>query len=55
MRTAPFARARKGTCVRLPAGDGADLFQRTASRLMEMRTEAYLGARHEQRRVAPRS
>jgi cell division protein ZapE len=38
-----------------PAGDGADLFQRTASRLMEMRTEAYLGARHEQRRPRPRS
>ena len=37
-----------------PAGDGADLFQRTASRLMEMRTEAYLGARHEQRRIPPR-
>ena len=35
-----------------PAGDGADLFQRTASRLMEMRTEAYLGARHEQRRAS---
>ena len=40
--------------VLYPAGDGADLFQRTASRLMEMRTEAYLGARHEQRRVTPR-
>ncbi len=25
-----------------PVGDGADLFQRTASRLMEMRSEAYL-------------
>jgi cell division protein ZapE len=25
------------------AGDGADLFERTASRLMEMRSEAYLG------------
>ena len=25
-----------------PAGDGADLFERTASRLMEMRSEAYL-------------
>ena len=28
-----------------PSGDGADLFQRTASRLMEMRSEAYLAAR----------
>jgi cell division protein ZapE len=28
-----------------PSGDGADLFQRTASRLMEMRSEAYLVAR----------
>lgn len=27
------------------AGDGADLFQRTASRLMEMRSEEYLGSR----------
>jgi cell division protein ZapE len=25
-----------------PRGDGADLFQRTASRLTEMRSEAYL-------------
>ncbi|MDX2308016.1 MAG: cell division protein ZapE [Hyphomicrobium sp.] len=31
-----------------PAGDGADLFERTASRLMEMRSEAYLsGLRRE--------
>jgi cell division protein ZapE len=28
-----------------PRGDGAELFQRTASRLMEMRSEAYLSAR----------
>ena len=28
-----------------PAGDGADLFQRTASRLMEMRSESYLSSR----------
>jgi cell division protein ZapE len=27
------------------SGDGADLFQRTASRLMEMRSEGYLSAR----------
>jgi cell division protein ZapE len=29
-----------------PEGDGADLFQRTASRLMEMRSNDYLKARH---------
>jgi cell division protein ZapE len=29
-----------------PHGDGAELFQRTASRLMEMRSEAYLQRRH---------
>jgi cell division protein ZapE len=28
-----------------PSGDGADLFQRTASRLMEMRSETYLAGR----------
>jgi cell division protein ZapE len=28
-----------------PAGDGAVLFERTASRLMEMRSEAYLATR----------
>ncbi len=28
-----------------PHGDGADAFERTASRLMEMRSEAYLAAR----------
>lgn len=28
-----------------PTGDGADLFERTASRLMEMRSEAYLRSR----------
>jgi cell division protein ZapE len=28
-----------------PAGDGANLFERTASRLMEMRSEAYLAGR----------
>jgi len=27
-------------------GDGADLFERTVSRLMEMRSEAYLSARN---------
>jgi cell division protein ZapE len=30
-----------------PAGDGAGLFERTASRLTEMRSQAYLQARHE--------
>ena len=30
-----------------PRGDGADLFERTASRLIEMRSEAYLMARGE--------
>ncbi|NJM35244.1 MAG: cell division protein ZapE [Rhodomicrobium sp.] len=30
-------------------GDGAELFQRTASRLMEMRSEGYLAARRRQR------
>jgi cell division protein ZapE len=29
-----------------PAGHGADLFERTASRLTEMRSEAYLASRH---------
>jgi cell division protein ZapE len=29
-----------------PDSDGAELFRRTASRLMEMRSESYLGARH---------
>ncbi len=36
-----------------PEGDGADAFERTASRLMEMRSEDYLKSRHaEQRAVA---
>ncbi len=45
----------RGTCLVLsaaaepdqlyPAGDGSDLFVRTASRLMEMRTEGYLAGR----------
>ncbi len=34
-----------------PEGDGADLFQRTASRLMEMRSEDYLRGRHVARRA----
>ncbi len=32
-----------------PEGDGADAFERTASRLMEMRSEAYLKSRHGRR------
>lgn len=35
-----------------PAGDGADLFQRTASRLMEMRSEDYLRTSRHKRQVA---
>lgn len=35
-----------------PEGDGADLFQRTASRLMEMRSDDYLKARHKRMRSA---
>jgi cell division protein ZapE len=34
-----------------PEGDGADLFLRTASRLMEMRSEGYLSARHRRARI----
>jgi len=34
-----------------PQGDGADAFERTASRLMEMRSEAYLVSRHGGQRV----
>jgi cell division protein ZapE len=34
-------------------GDGADLFERTASRLVEMRSEAYLADRHSRRAQEP--
>jgi cell division protein ZapE len=34
-----------------PEGDGADAFERTVSRLMEMRSEAYLASRHGVQRV----
>ena len=34
-----------------PAGDGADLFERTASRLVEMRSDAYLDSRGEPRQA----
>lgn len=36
-----------------PAGDGAALFERTASRLMEMRSEAYLAERTRRAGAAP--
>jgi cell division protein ZapE len=36
-----------------PEGDGADAFERTASRLMEMRSEAYLATRHGAETVVP--
>jgi cell division protein ZapE len=36
-----------------PSGDGADLFTRTASRLMEMRSEGYLASREAARAVSP--
>ena len=36
-----------------PAGDGVDLFQRTASRLIEMRSEAYLAARGDRNGAVP--
>ncbi len=35
------------------SGDGADLFERTASRLTEMRSEAYLADRHSRRAQEP--
>ena len=35
------------------SGDGADLFERTASRLIEMRSEAYLADRHSRRAQEP--
>jgi cell division protein ZapE len=35
------------------SGDGADLFQRTASRLMEMRSEDYLRTRHRRKPGEP--
>ena len=38
-----------------PQGDGADLFQRTASRLMEMRSDDYLKARHRRMKTQKKS
>ena len=35
------------------AGDGADLFRRTASRLMEMRSESYLMTARHKRQAKP--
>jgi cell division protein ZapE len=37
-----------------PAGDGAELFERTASRLVEMRSEAYLAGRADRAAVSER-
>jgi cell division protein ZapE len=37
------------------SGDGADLFQRTASRLLEMRSEDYLRTRHRRAQGEPGS
>jgi len=36
-----------------PEGDGSEAFERTASRLMEMRSEAYLATRHGAQRATP--
>lgn len=44
-RTCLIASADAEPDALYPKGDGADLFQRTASRLMEMRSEAYLTTR----------
>jgi cell division protein ZapE len=41
-RISLIASAEAEPAALYPAGDGADLFQRTASRLMEMRSDAYL-------------
>jgi cell division protein ZapE len=36
-----------------PAGDGAALFERTVSRLMEMRSAAYLASRPDRKPALP--
>jgi cell division protein ZapE len=45
-RTGLIISAEAEPAALYPAGDGAELFRRTVSRLMEMRSEGYLGARH---------
>jgi cell division protein ZapE len=45
-RTGLIISAEAGPDQLYPEGDGAGLFLRTASRLMEMRSESYLGGRH---------
>jgi cell division protein ZapE len=44
-RTSLIASAEAEPAALYPAGHGADLFERTASRLMEMRSEGYLARR----------
>lgn len=51
-RTCLIASAQAEPPALYPSGNGADLFERTASRLMEMRSEGYL-ARHSGAPAAP--